>query len=105
MSGEIVFDTAALRRSADEMDAAAEHVYTTGQDLLSRVSDLSVLGTNDTLGALAQLLYGAVLARVSETLESISTEFGNHAVALSQSAADYDEFETAAAEAGTGMVD
>lgn len=105
MSDDIVIDTVALRRSADELSATAQHVHNTGQALLSQVSDLSVLGTHDTLGSLAQLLYGAVLARVSETLDSISTEYINHATALAQSAADYDEYEAAAAEAGSGMVD
>ncbi|MGJ6979004.1 hypothetical protein ACSDQ9_00525 [Aestuariimicrobium soli] len=70
------FDLGALDTAGRKMDAAVDDLVSTTQALLAEVSDVTVLGTNDTLGGIASMLYGLVLERVNETITSIQTEYG-----------------------------
>lgn len=102
---EVSFSPGELRKAASGMDDAAQDLVARAQALLGEVGDVSALGTNDTLGSIASALYGAVLDRVQETVDSVSTELGNHGGALSDAAAGYQATEETNAQLGESVVD
>ncbi|SDD77957.1 WXG100 family type VII secretion target [Auraticoccus monumenti] len=102
---QIQFEPESLRRAAAGMDDAAQELLSKAQALLSEVGDVSALGTNDTLGSIASMLYSAVLARVQETVDSVSSELGAHGGALASAAEGYAGTEDANAQLGTSTWD
>ncbi|MDN5726661.1 MAG: hypothetical protein L0G99_12140 [Propionibacteriales bacterium] len=102
---DIQFDPTSLQKSAGAMSESAEELVRVTQDLLGEVGDPSVLGTNDTLGGIASALYGALLERVQETVESVAEEYAGQSGKLQGAAAAYAETETANTEAGQTMVE
>ena len=87
-----------IQKASEGMAESAQDLVTKTQSLLGEVSDVSALGTNDTLGSLASMLYSAVLERVQETVDSVAQEYGGNADNLAQAAQAYNAVETDAVQ-------
>lgn len=97
------FDVGALRKAATGMDAAAQDLADKTQSVMGRCSDLSVLGTNDTLGSLAQMLYAAVLERVQQTVDSLVDATHEQGTRLATAADLYAQVEKDNAQAAAAI--
>lgn len=75
--------------------------------LLAEVSDLSVLGTNDTLGGVAQMIYGAFLEVFQETSTDLTQGYTDTGEKLTAAGRLYEQVEqdatTMAGSIGEGM--
>lgn len=100
---DLQFDVASLRRSGGGIHEAADDLGARTQVVLAECGDLSALGTYDTLGSVAQLLYGAVLERVQETADSLVESAGDHGASLSNAADLYEATEDANAAAAASF--
>ncbi|MDO5287208.1 MAG: hypothetical protein Q4G45_10390 [Actinomycetia bacterium] len=101
---DIQFEPSALRRAAGGMDEAVQDLLAKTQALMGEVGDVSALGTNDTLGGVASMLYSAVLARVQETVDSVAEEYGAHSQRLGAAAELYSATEDAAVQASDAIL-
>lgn len=105
MAENLQFDVGALEGSSKRMQAAVEDMVTKTQSLLGEVSDVSALGTNDTLGSIASMIYGLALQAVQESVASVQESYGEHGSKLSDAAAQYaaveEGFAQAASKAGS----
>lgn len=95
----IKFDPSSFRKGGQGITDAADDLKGKTHALLSEVSDLSALGTNDTLGSLAQVIYGAVLERVRETVDAVCENYGEHGGRLATAAKLYEDVERGNTEA------
>lgn len=102
---DVQFNLASLESSGKRMDAAVEDLVQRTQSLLAEVSDVSVLGTNDTLGSIASMLYGLAIGAVQESVASVQDEYGSQGDRIRQAAASYQAAEEGFAEASTKMVE
>lgn len=84
-----------LRKASEGMSEAAQDLTSKTEALLGEVGDVSALGTNDTLGGIASALYGAVLERVQETVDSVKEEYGGQSTKLASAAKAYAAVEEA----------
>ncbi len=101
---DIQFEPSALRRAGEGMEEAVSDLVAKTEALMGEVGDVSALGTNDTLGGIASMLYSAVLERVQETVSSVSEEYSSHGQRLLVAAQVYEATEEAAVQAsGTIM--
>lgn len=100
MGDFVTFSPGALRKGAEGFTDSAQGLDSRLQALLSEVGDVSALGTNDTLGSLASMVYGVILERVQETSGSISDEYDDQAEALAIAARAYASVEQENAELG-----
>lgn len=101
--GNIQFDPTSLKRAADGINEAVQDLVAKTQALMGEVSDVSVMGTNDTLGGIASMLYEAVLARVQETVDSVTEEYGAHGERLEAASQAYATTEDNAVQASATM--
>lgn len=101
---DVQFNTGSLDASSKRMDAAVEDLVAKTQALLGEVSEVSVLGTNDTLGSIASMLYGLAIQAVQESVASVQEEYGNHGGLLREASAQYAAAEQGFSEAGQRMV-
>lgn len=101
---DVQFNLGSLEASSKRMDAAVQELVSKTQGLLGEVSDASVLGTNDTLGSIAQMLYQLAVQAVQESIASVQEEYGTHGGKLREASAQYQAAEQGFAEAGQKMV-
>lgn len=99
----VQFDVDSLRRAGAGMIESADDLAARTQSVVAECGDLTVLGTNDTLGSVAQLLYAAVLQRVQETVDSLTGATGDHGELLQAAAEAYSETETVNTQLGRGI--
>ncbi len=71
MSTSIRFHPGSYDQGASQVQRAAADLQARTKALLGEVSDLSVLGTNDTLGGVAQTVYGVFLEVFQETVDDL----------------------------------
>lgn len=102
--GHLEFDPGALDKAAAGFDDAAQDLIGRTQSLMGEVGDVSALGTNDTLGSIASMMYAVVLERVQETVDSIAEEYSAQQGALSSAAQAYRSTEEANAQLGASSV-
>ena len=102
---DVQFNLGSLEVSGRRMDAAVEDLVAKTQSLLGEVSDVSVLGTNDTLGSIASMLYGLAIGAVQESVASVQEEYGVHGGKIREAAAQYQTAEEGFAQASSRMVD
>ncbi|MGA4506586.1 hypothetical protein ACQB6R_13640 [Propionibacteriaceae bacterium G1746] len=102
---DVQFNLASLDSSSKRMDAAVEDLVAKTQSLLGEVSDVTVLGTNDTLGSIASMLYGLAIQAVQESVASVQEEYGAHGGKLREAATQYAAAEQGFADASSRMVD
>lgn len=99
---QIRFEPESYNRAAEGMSEAGEELAQRTEALLGQVSDLSVLGTNDTLGGVCQMIYGAYLQVFTETVTDLIEGYGEEATGLQAVAQSYqavEESNTAGSEA------
>jgi len=97
---QIRFEPQTWTRAAEGMSDAGEELAQRTQALLGQVSDLSVLGTNDTLGGVCQMIYGTYLQVFTETVTELIQGYGEEASGLHATAAAYQGVEDANASGG-----
>lgn len=102
---DVQFNLGSLEASGRRMDAAVEDLVSRTRALLDEVSDVSVLGTNDTLGSIASMLYGLAIGAVQESVASVEEEYGVHGGKIREAAAQYQAAEEGFARASSGMLD
>lgn len=100
---DLTFDVASLRRSGDGLVEAADDLASRTRAVLTECGDLTALGTYDTLGSVAQALYGAVLERVQDTVDSLVDSAGDHGAALANAAELYAATEDANVHAASSF--
>lgn len=101
---DVQFNLGSLEGSSKRMDAAVEDLVSKTQSLLGEVSDVSVLGTNDTLGSIASMLYGLAITAVEESVASVQEEYGSQGERIREAAASYQAAEEGFTQASTNMV-
>lgn len=95
---KIIFDPASYDKGAEGMDEAGRDLENRTSSLMSQVTDLSVLGTYDTLGGVAQMIYGVFLEVFQETASDLGQGYGDTGEALSAAGKMYRETEQQAEE-------
>lgn len=95
-----VFQPSTLRRAGAGIREATEDLTARTQAVLADCSDLTALGTDDTIGSLAQGMYAAVLERVQDTVGSLTRVAGQQSDALNVAAQLYAEVESTNAQLG-----
>lgn len=99
---DLRFDPASLDKSAGGMTDAAEQLRRRTEALLGAVGDVTALGTNDTLGGVASMVYSVVLERVQETVDSVVDGLDGQSARLTHAARSYRSTEeTHVADANT----
>lgn len=93
-----------LRRASSSLQDEVDSFLRQTDALLAEVSDVTALGTNDTLGSLASMIYGLAIERVRETVQSVQQEYALHAQKLEIAAALYEQTEQANAASADGIV-
>lgn len=73
---DIQFNPSSYAKGGEQMATAGQDLQTRTQSLLAEVSDLSVLGTNDTLGGVCQMIYGVFLQVFTETAQGAAQSLG-----------------------------
>lgn len=99
----VQFDVDSLRRAGAGLIESADDLAARTQSVVAECGDLTVLGTNDTLGSVAQLLHAAVLQRVQETVDSLTSATGDHGKLLQAAGDAYSETETVNTQLGSGI--
>lgn len=99
MQDRITFDPTSFRKGAAGMDDAGQDLSKRTSALLAEVTDLSVLGTYDTLGGVAQMIYSAFLEVFQETASDLSAGYEDTGAKLSAAGDLYADTERAATEA------
>ena len=92
--GEVRFSPESYAQAGSAMMRAGQDVQAKTQALLWQVNDLNVLGTNDTLGGVAQMIYGVFLEVFQETVEDLATRMGEQGEQLQTVGQAYAEVET-----------
>lgn len=104
MSENLQFNVEAINQSSKKMQATADDLVAQVNSLLASVGDPSVLGTNDTLGSVASMLYGLAMDAVKQCVESIQNEYGSHSGKLSEAAKLYQAGEEEFSRASGTMI-
>lgn len=103
MSEDHAFSVSQLRAGGQRMHASAEDLVSKTEALLGEVGDVSALGTNDTLGSVASMLYELALDAVRESITSIKDEYGEHGDKLTNAAEQFGTAEEGYAQVGTQL--
>ncbi|WP_026928208.1 hypothetical protein [Granulicoccus phenolivorans] len=93
MAETIAFDPGSYQHGGEGMNQAGTDLAARTQDLLAQVSDLSVLGTNDTLGGIAQMIYSVFLGSFQETTGSLTEGYQGHGERLTIAGQAYAQLE------------
>ncbi len=101
MSQDLTFSSSAWAAGGQGMSEAAQELVSKTQAHIGSVSDLSALGTDDTLGSICQMIYQAVLERVQQTAEAVGQTYDDHGDKLNQAAKLYAEVERGNADASS----
>lgn len=96
----IEFDPGSYDRAGEGVAEANAELVQKSQALLAEVSDLSVLGTNDTLGGIAQIIYGVFLEAFQETVTGLGEGYADAHERLAATAASYRAVEDGNASMG-----
>ena len=104
MTEHMQFNPTVLESSSKRMDGAVDDLVSKTEALLGEVSDVSVLGTNDTLGSIASMIYGMAISAVEESVRSVQDEYGNHGGKLREAASQYAAAEEGFTQASDKMV-
>ncbi len=86
---EIRFDPTSYQKGAAGMNDAGSELAERTQALLAQVSDLSVLGTNDTLGGVCQMIYSVYLDVFNETVSGLIDGYADEGERLSAASQSY----------------
>lgn len=89
MSNDLHINPDQLRNAAARLSAGSEDFTSQSAAMLSELSDPSFLGTNDTLGSIASMLYSLAIQAFQESINSIIEELGIQASLLSTAAYEY----------------
>lgn len=100
---QLRFDSASYTKASAGMADAGDEIANRTEALLAQVSDLSVLGTNDILGSVCQMIYGTYLDIFSETVTGLSDSYGDTAARLAAAGRAYAEVEAANAQGASQM--
>ena len=104
MADQLQYDFTSLDGSSKRMEAAAQDLATKTSSLMGEVSDATVLGTNDTLGSIASMLYSLAVQAVQESVDSVQEEYGVQGDKIASARAAFAAAEEGFAEAGAKMV-
>lgn len=92
-----------LHRASSLLQGEVDSLVRQTEAVLAEVSDVSALGTNDTLGSLASMIYGLAIDRVRETVASVEQEYRLHAQKLEIAAVLYERTESANVASAEGI--
>ncbi|OYO01268.1 hypothetical protein [Enemella evansiae] len=94
MADQLNYNTAQLRAGGKGVSDAGADLEQKFQNLLNECSDMSVFGPgNDTVGPIAQMIYQAVLERVTETVQSSAGSYKDFGEKMNLAADIYDQGE------------
>lgn len=101
MAEQLNYNTAQLRTGGKGVSDAGDDLQQKFDDLLAECSDMSVFGPgHDTIGPIAQMIYQAVLERVTETVQSSAGSYRDFGEKMSLAADIYDQGEQDNSEIG-----
>lgn len=93
MSETIAFDPESYQHGGEGMNRAGQDLATRTRNLLAEVTDLSVLGTYDTLGGISQMIYSVFLEVFQETAGDLAAGYQDHGERLTVAGQAYAQLE------------